>query len=557
MNVRRVALIGIACTACGDERAAVESTPPESSAGPAWFAEVAAQSELAFTHTSGHRPPTYRIPEIMGGGAALFDADGDGKLDVYLVQSGTLGEPRTRPNRLFRNVTAGAELRFEDVTDSSGAGGSGYGMGVATGDYDADGDVDLYVTNWGANLLLRNDGDFTFTDVTATAGVGETSWGTSAAFLDFDADGVPDLYVANYIDWTIGGEITCRNAMGTVDYCNPDNYESPALDTLFRGNGDGTFTDVSESSGIASEPGTGLGIVCSDFDGDGRVDIFVANDGMPDFLWRNTAEGRFENVAAMAGCAVDQFGVAKAGMGVAAIDVDEDGDTDLLVGNIREQTDSFYANQNGLFVDRTLASGLGVTSRPFTRFGLGFFDFDNDGRLDLYQANGRVNRQETPFTDDPFAEPDVVMRGKPDGKFEEILPRGGVAHGLFATGRAAAFGDFDDDGGIDVVVVNRDAPVHLLRNVHPARGSWIGFSVVDEHGAPVPHARVKCTHDGRAVMREVRVESSYLAAHDPRVHIGLGTYGGAVDVEVIWPSGKRESYGERAPGSYHVLRAGR
>lgn len=519
-----------------------------------WFEDVAVQRGLTFVYRSGHTDRHY-LPEIMGGGAALLDMDNDGDLDVYLVQAGDLLDPAShRPgNRLFRNRGDGS---FEDVTNGSGAEVRGYGMGVTAGDYDNDGDTDLYVTNLGPNVLLRNDGGGRFTDVSTTARVADPRWSTSAAFVDYDADGDLDLYVANYIDWSPSVERDCYSLTGVPDYCAPRNYDAPIRDTLYRNEGGGVFTDISVQAGLGAAFGNGLGVAPGDFDGDGRLDIFVANDGMPNQLWLNRGQGRFEDVALIRGCAVDLDGKAKAGMGVHATDVDDDGDLDLLVVNLDGESDSFYRNDGDYFSDETAAVGLRVTSRPFTRFGMALLDFDNDGYLDLYEANGRVGRQSELYSSDPFAEPNLLLRGTSAGRFEEVMLRGGTSAPLVATSRAAAFGDLDNDGGVDLVVVNRDAPAHLLRNVVQGRGHWITVRVVDEHGRDAFGATVTLSAGGRRLRRDVTAAYSYLASNDPRVHVGLGSETRVADVKVRWVDGSVESFGELEADRRVILRRG-
>lgn len=510
--------------------------------GQSWFEEVAEGRGLKFVHQSGEAGQ-YALPEIMGGGAALFDMDGDGDLDAYLVQSGNLLDPPAKrpPNRLYRNRGDGT---FDDVTDGSGAAGRGYGMGVTAGDYDNDGDVDLYVTNVGPNLLLQNDGRGGFKDVTARAGVGDPAWSTSAAFLDYDRDSDLDLFVANYIIWPPPILVPCFTPSGARDYCSPKSYNARSSDTLYRNNGNGTFTNISAQAGLHKAFGTGLGVVPGDFDGDGSIDVFVANDGMPNHLWLNQGGGRFQDDALVRGCAVDQDGRAKAGMGVHAVDLDDDGDLDLLVVNLENESDSFYRNEGKFFIDDTVLVGLRTASRSFTRFGMALLDFDNDGRLDLYEANGRVGRGSTQAAGNPYAEPNLLLRGVPGGRFQEIRPRGGTAELLLATSRAAAFGDVDNDGGIDIVVVNRDAPAYLLRNTVPSRGHWISFRLLDEHGRDALGARLTLSLGQRTITREIQTAYSYLASNDPRVHVGLGSSTRVTDVRVRWPDGKTESYGD-------------
>ncbi|MBZ0267314.1 CRTAC1 family protein, partial [bacterium] len=486
------------------------------------------------------------------------DLDGDGDLDLYLVQGGTNlrdGRETTETgNHLYRNDGG---FRFADVTAGSGADDTRYGIGTAAGDYDNDGDVDLYVTNVGRNTLLRNEGGFRFTDVTEAAGVGNALWGTSCAFLDYDADGDLDLFAVNYVLWQASGEFDCNNGFGALDYCLPTNYGAPAPDVLYRNEGNGTFTDVSEAAGILASRGNGLGIRCGDFDGDGRADIFVANDTSLDQLWLNRGDGTFADEALLRGCALDENGRAKAGMGVACADIDGDHDLDLLVVNLQGESDSFYVSEGGIFFDRSASFGLAVASRRFTRFGVGFADFDNDGVLDLYQANGRVQRSPEPETDDPYAEPNLLMRGNGKGGFEPSLPIGGTATPLIGTSRGAAFGDLDGDGGVDVVVVNRDAAPYVLHNVAPSRGAWIRFRVLERSGRDAIGAIVTASVDGRTVSRDVVSGYSYASANDPAVHLGLGAASRVTGVTVRWVDGTEETFGDFEAGRTVRLRRGR
>jgi hypothetical protein len=574
MSLRRtlpvvvVVIAGVATGACdrrpnpGAAQSAAEPAPTP------WFEESARKHGLDFVHRSGFQPPRHLFPETVCGGAALLDIDNDGDLDASLIQSGWIvppddpGAPRPT-NRLFRNRGEGA---FEEITAGSGADIAAYGMGAATGDVDNDGDVDLYLTNLGANVLLRNDGptgdSHRFTDITASAGVGDERWSAGAAFLDFDADGDLDLYVANYIDWSLATERECVSPAGAPDYCSPRRYAAPARDTLYRNEGDGTFTDITIEAGMAAAAGNGLGVVCGDFNGDHRLDIFVANDATLNHLWINQGGGRFIDQAVELGCARDSAGLSKAGMGVAAADVDDDADLDLLVVNLQGETDSLFRNEMSSarplagFSDVTARAGLGSISRGFTRFGAGLHDFNCDGWLDLYEANGRVLRHSTVWSDDPFAEPNLLFRGADGGRFEEVIPRGGTAELLVATSRAAAFGDLDNDGGIDIVVVNRDGPTHLLRNIAPARGRWIGFRALEAHGRDALGATLTIRAGPRTLTRDVRSASSYSAANDPRVHVGLGDFAGPVHLTVHWVGGDHETFGPFEPGQYHTVRRG-
>ena len=545
------AIAGLLLTACGSDERSPETTGLEPVA-PAPFVEVAQTRGLIFTQDSGHQDQ-YLNPEITAGGVAIFDMDNDGDLDVYLVQSGRIVEPAREPagNQLFRNRGDGS---FENVTDDSGAEDRGYGMGVATGDFDNDGDVDLYITNVGRNTLLRNEGNGRFVDVTDEAGVGGDLWSSSAAFLDYDADGDLDLFVCNYIHWSVAGERQCTDAAGAPDYCGPLEYLAPTKDTLYRNNADGTFTDVTNELGISMAVGNGLGVAVGDYNSDGRLDIFVANDGVEDVLWINGADGRFVNQALTMGCARDEAGQAKGSMGIGSADIDDDGDLDLLIVNLRGETDSLFRNEGRYFADITGAAGLGRLSRGFTRFGAGFFDYDNDGQLDIYQANGRVIRADPVYSEDPYAEPNVLMRGVGSGKFAEVLPRGGIVPTLIHNSRGAAFGDLDNDGGIDIVVVNRDGPVYLLANQARDQGHWIMFRVLDEHGRDALGAVVTGVVNGRTMRRDVQTAYSYCSANDPRVHFGLGDAHIIQNITVRWVDESTSSFGDFDAGHIATLR---
>ena len=554
---RPIAMLVCIATACSsiDCRRTTDAGG-QPAGGAAWFEEIGTRAGITFLHTSGHATK-HLLPEIMGGGAALFDLDNDGFLDLYLVQSGVLpaehdGSSAPSGNRLYRNRGDGT---FEDVTERSGASVSGYGMGVAAGDFDNDGFTDLYVTNFGHNVLLRNDHGH-LVDVTAKAGVASEGWSTSAAFVDYDGDGALDLFVTHYLNWRPSAEVECFSLTGVPDYCSPASYDLPSASTLYHNNGDGTFTDVSARAGIRAAVGNGLGVVAGDFDGDGRVDVFVANDRTPNQLWLNQGGGRFTESALAMGCALDQDGTAKSGMGVDAVDVDDDGDLDLLVVNLDGESDSFFRNRGRFFADDTVSVGLRTASRPFTRFGAAFVDFDNDGYLDLFEANGRVGLQSVRYSSDPYAEPSLLFRGFAGPRFEEVTPRGGTAQPLVATSRAAAFGDIDNDGGIDIVVVNRDSRPYVLHNVVKPRGHWILLRVLDEHGRDALGAQVTMRVGSRSIRRDVRAAYSYLASNDPRVHVGLGQEAAVRDVTVRWPDGTRESFGDVPADRISTIRRG-
>jgi len=529
--------------------------PPVDESAPIeiWLEETASRSGVDFRHRSGHES-RYYMPESVSGGAGFFDADGDGDLDIYLLQSGSLVDPAKRlpGNQLYENLGDGT---FRNITHGSGAEDDGYGMGLACGDYDNDGDTDLYVTNEGPDTLLRNDGSGRFEDVTAAAGLGQDGWGASTGFFDYDRDGDLDLFVVNYVDWSVETAIVCRGRMGE-DFCSPGWYGAPDRDVLYRNNGDGTFTDVTESSGIGSDYGNGLAVLFGDFDSDGWPDIFVANDATPDILWINRHDGTFVNNASIAGCALGETGSATASMGVTAGDLDDDGDPDLMVCNFAHEEDSLFINDGGQFTHATTRAGLGSVSPHFTRFGMGWADLDNDGRLDLYQAAGRILRGRSSHGDNPYAEPNLLFRGLPGPRFREIRPRGGTRELLVAASRAAAFGDFDNDGGVDILVANMDDPPYLLRNVVPDRGGWITFRVIDEHGRDAEGATLSVRAGGKTITRDVRTAYSYLACNDPRVHVGLGSVARVDEVTVLWVDGATERFGPFDAGRIVTLRRG-
>jgi hypothetical protein len=519
------------------------------------FTDVTDASGVEFTHDAGAHGD-FLLPEGIGSGGALFDRDGDGDLDLYLVQGGPLAPDGADPvNRLYRNDGA---FRFTDVTEGSGADLGGYGLGCAAADVDGDGDVDLYVTRLGPDVLLRNDGDV-FTDATAASGLRNPGFGASAVFLDFDGDGALDLYVTNYVDWAPHLESACHDPRGIRDYCGPLDYDAPSTDRLFRGLGDGTFRDVSEASGIASHRGNGLGVIATDFDGDGRVDLYVANDQTPGFLWLNQGDGTFLEDAALRGCGFNADGLAIAGMGVAAEDLDDDGDWDLVVTNIHDHAHLALRNDAGFFVDATHDWGFGGWGVPHTGFGLALFDQDLDGTLDGFVANGAVSRLAEPYRPDhPFAEPDQFLRRGPDGAFADVTAEQAPdvlrRHEM---SRGTLVGDVDDDGDLDLVVTANRGPARLLRNEADVSRAWVTLRILGVHGSAALNTRVRVTtDDGRARFREVRPQAGYLGTNDARVHFGLGGASSITEVEITWPDGGRETWGGLAPRRAYVVRRG-
>jgi len=515
------------------------------------FIDMAADNGVNHIYESGHTKDCL-FPEIFGGGGALFDFDNDGDLDLYLVQGGSLGPENRIGNRLLENDGTG---KFIDVSNGSGTEDSGYGMGVAAGDFDNDGLLDLYVTNVGPNTLLKNLGDGKFASVTQSAGVGDSQWGTSAAFINANGDEFLDLYVCNYVAWSLERDLRCVRSDGVADYCSPNSYNRPTNDILYINNGDGTFKDASLETGIRSTRGNGLGIVPADFNNDGKMDIFVANDMTENLMWINKGDGKFENRAMLMGCAVDRDGKAKAGMGTCIADLNFDGLPDLAVVNLDGQSDSFFENQGGYFNDKTAKRGLAFESRPYTRFGVGIHDFDNDGNLDMFLANGRVVFQDKPVQGDAFAQENLIMLGTVDGKFERVWSQDCGDVSAVATSRAAIFGDINNDGAIDIVVINKDSPAQVLVN-NNKDNHWIGFDLRHQTGAIANGAKVKLIIDGKTHYRFVNPHYSYLASNDHRVQFGLKDQAKVAQVVVTWPSGIQEAYGPFESNQYRTLEEG-
>lgn len=539
--------------------------------GPsAIFREVAWESGLHFEHFNGASGDFF-LPEITGSGVALFDYDGDGDLDAYFVQGAILDKgkklsemlfppkPGWNPgNRLFRNeLVPTGKLGFTDVTEQAGVGDRGYGMGAAVGDYDGDADLDLYVTNLGPNVLYRNNGNGTFTDVTGTSPLKDPRWSSSAAFLDYDRDGDLDLFVANYLGFTVEGNLVCHTA-GIRDYCAPSVYR-PLPDRLFRNEGNGNFADVTEGAGMGAIPGAGMGVVCADFNSDGWIDLYVANDGTTNHLWINGRDGTFQEEALMAGTAYNVDGKVESSMGVTAADFDGDGDEDLLVTNLMEETHTLYSNNGSAnFFDVTSQSQLtGVPN--YTGWGTEWFDYDNDEDLDLFIANGAVNLTAISHEGEfPYDQTNQLFRNQGNWKYQEITLEAGPALKLSEVSRGAAFGDIDNDGDIDILVANNSGPARLLLNEIGSRRHWLQLHLEGAKGNRYGiGARVAVLREGQSSLwSRVRVDGSYLSSHDHRVHFGLGENLKVDAVQVYWPSGKREVWRQIGVDRLITLREG-
>jgi hypothetical protein len=534
------------------------------------FVEVASEVGLAFGHHNGMSGKLYFV-EMMGPGAALFDFDGDGDLDVFFPQGHALdpaapGAERDGPprDRLFRNdlerLPGGTRrLSFTDVSAASGieTGEVGYGYGAAVGDVDNDGRLDLYVTNWGENRLYRNEGGGRFRDVTQASGGGDPAWSTSATFFDLDADGFLDLYVANYVAYDPANPIACFAPSSAADYCGPLSFR-PQPDRLLRNRGDGTFEALPLDPGDAG--GNGLGVVATDADRDGRLDLYVANDQQENYLLMNRDGRRLANEAVLAGAAVDREGRPQASMGVAVADHDSDGDEDLFLTHLKGETNTLYRSDGrGNFDDATLASGLGPPSWPMTGFGTSWFDLDADNHLDLFVANGTVHRvpaQVAAGAALPLAERPQLFRNRGDGTYEDLSARAGGVFAAEVVGRGAAFGDVDEDGDTDVLVAVNNGPALLLRNEAPRRHPhWLGLRLVTARGrrdAYGARAEIRLV-GGETLWRWVRADGSYCSANDPRILVAVPGEGAIERVRVTWLGGRREDFAGLGVDRYQTL----
>jgi hypothetical protein len=501
------------------------------------FEEVSpSASRISWVHSNGRSPEMY-LPETVGAGCAFLDYDNDGWMDIYLVNSGRCDFYDPHPplrNALYHNNRDGT---FTDVTDSAGVPGDAYGMGVAVGDYDGDGFPDIYVTQYPHSILYHNNGNGTFTDVTSSAGVSAPGWGTSAVWFDYDNDGKLDLFVCRFVDFDKAKNKWCGDrSTGMRFYCIPSVYD-PMPCWLFHNNGDGTFTDVSKKSGVANSLAKAWGVVAADINNDGLMDLFVANDTVANFLFVNRGGGKFEEDGLLAGVGYSSYGRARSGMGVDAADYDQDGWVDLFVANVDQEMFSLYHNnKNESFADVALPTGIGSTTRLLSGWGLKFFDYDNDGNLDLLLCNGHPDDTVDKRTESvKYREPMLLFHNAGKG-FENVSAHSGPIFSQPLAARGMAIGDFDNDGAVDVLVaVNNAAPV-LLRNNVGAKNHWLGVRLVGKK-ANIDAVGARITYQSGDLRRsQLKVGGgSYLSSHDPRIVLGIGTRSKFDWVEVHWP----------------------
>ena len=538
---------------------------------PQALVEVSRKWGIEFRHDNGMTGELY-FCETVGPGSALFDIDGDGDLDLFVPQGNLLGTDKQVSDqilpppadqlpggRLFENTGKddSGVPRFVDSTLRSGIEAYGYGMGCAVADVEGDGDLDLFLSCFGDDQLWINDGKGRFHEGAAAAGIDDDRWTTSALFVDVDGDGDEDLYVCSYIDFTLANHKPCYAESSAVEYCGPSSYP-PLPDRLYRNRGDGTFEDVTSSSGIGAAPGAGLGVVCSDLDGDGELDFYVANDGMANRFWKQVAPFRFEDAGLLTGCAVNRDGRPEASMGADLADFDGDGDEDIFLTHLTGETNTLYRNDGkGNFNDETARIGLAVASRRWTGFGTAWFDLDNDGWLDLFITNGAVKRmEERVAAGDPYPldQPDQVFVSRQGESFVELDQRRAKILLDAAVGRGAAFGDFDDDGDVDIVVTNNCGQIRVLENRQADSSHWIGADLRSPTGDVVSGIQVVVRQGSKPPRyRNSTRGGSYLCSNDPRVTVGLDTTVENCSVEVHWRDGNVETYSNLEIDQYHLL----
>jgi enediyne biosynthesis protein E4 len=527
-----------------------EATQVQSDSIPevARFTDVTAALGLSFEYVASHTSKKYLI-ETMGSGVALLDYDNDGRLDIFVVNGASLSDPTQKGaipqkagpkdwNRLYHQKKDGT---FEDVTEKAGLEGVGYGMGVAVGDYDNDGFEDLYVTAYGGNKLYHNNGDGTFTDLTQKAGIGGSGWSTSAAWVDLDGDGFLDLIVLRYLQWDFD-DIWCgERREGYRAYCHPDSFRAIAP-LVYHNDGKGHFTEIAEKVGLA-QPAKGLGIAFADYDRDGHLDLFFANDSMPEFLYHNKGDGRFEEVALSSGVALDGEGHSYAGMGVDFADYNNDGLPDLFVTDLASQMYAVYRNNgDGTFAYDSYPSGIGRISLKHSGWGMRFLDYDNDGWKDLLITQGHdLDTIQLTFPDLRYKEPMLLVRNTSKGFVDVSAQAGGIFQKAWV-GRGLAIGDIDNDGRVDAVVTSNDGTLYVLRNASQTQNHWLTLELIGhQSNRDAIGAEVKLVTAKGSQWATVTPAGSYLSSSDKRIHFGLGSETAAERIEIHWPSGIRQT----------------
>jgi hypothetical protein len=536
-----VLLLGFLLALCAFQKS--PNAPEQPKNIPGKFTEITSSLGVNFRHIASHTSKKYLI-ETMGSGVALFDYDNDGRLDIFLVNGAPLSDPTPKGtipqkagpeywNRLFHQKPDGT---FEDVTQKSGLQGSGYGMGVAVGDYDNDGFEDLYVTAYGGNKLYHNNGDGTFTDVTKKAGVAASGWSTSAAWVDLDGDGLLDLVVLRYVEWDFDDIFCGEHREGFRAYCHPDTFR-PVAPLVYHNDGNGHFTEISGKIGM-DKPGKGLGIAIADYDRDGKIDVFVANDSMSEFLYHNLG-GKFEEVGLISSVAVDGDGRSYAGMGVDFADFNNDGWPDIVVTDLANQRYALYQNNgDGNFNYSTFTSGLARISMPHSGWGVRFLDYDNDGWKDLLIAQGHdIDTIQLNYPNLRYREPMLLARNT-GRTFVDVSADSGKPFQQAWVGRGMAIGDIDNDGRIDALVTTNDGPAYILHNETPTSNHWLTLNLVGhKSNRDAIGAEVKLTTGSGSQFATVTTASSYLSSSDKRIHFGLGAAADAQTIEIRWPSG--------------------
>lgn len=534
----RIVTVFLLVVVLGLNLTAAQKSSPRAARTPVTFEEVPASvSKITWTHNNAHSSDR-QLPETVGAGCAFFDYDNDGWMDIYCVNSGpsdffTPSSPLK--NALYRNNHDGT---FTDVTDKAGVAGGRFGMGVAAADYDGDGNIDLYVTNYGPNILYHNNGNGTFSDVTDKAAVATTGWSTCATWFDFDNDGKLDLFVSSFVFYDKSQNPLCTDeTLKRRYYCVPRLFK-PQPSRLFKNNGDGSFKDVSAESGIADHPGKSFGAVATDINNDGLMDLFVANDTMPNFLFLNKGGGKFEEIGLSAGVAYGEAGRPRSGMGVDAADYDGDGWQDLFVANIDNEFFSLYRNDKELiFTDQP--GEIAPATHLLSGWGLKFFDYDNDGDPDLFLVNGHPDDMiESRIPRVKYREP-LLMFENTGRLFKDVSASSGIVFSKIYSGRGMAVGDFDNDGDLDVLTSNNGEPPLLLRNQGGNRNNWIGLDLVATKSNSAAVGAVISWQAGAVKRRRLKTGGgSYLSSHDPREILGVGSATKIDFVEIRWPSGK-------------------